>query len=343
MTQQVAISGFGRIGRSVLRAWLERADTSEWTVTVINEPADPEAIALLTRYDSNYGRLGEPVSVHQHHLQVGEHRIRLLPGLDPSAADWGALGVDLVLDCTGLAADRAAGEAHLNAGAHRVLFSQPGTPDLDLTAIRGFNDSSIEPHHRLLSAGSCTTNCLIPLLSVIDQQVGVVRGATTTLHAAMNDQPVGDTLQGDERRRTRSALNAFMPIDTALGRGVERLMPALAGRIDCLHMRLPTTTVSAMDLTLVSEGATSADAINQALIEASEQNWRGLIGVCEDPVSSVDFSKDPHSGVVDLTQTRVIDGHLIKLICWFDNEWGFANRMVDLANHLARMDRPPAD
>ncbi len=337
MPYRIAINGYGRIGRSILRAMLKRPDTNGLVLAAINEPADPEAIGLLTRYDSNHGRIDRPVSLQPDHLLVNGQPIQLLPGVDAAEAPWDDLGIDLVLECSGLYADRAAGQAHLDAGARRVLFSQPGTPDLGLTVIKGFNDNRVTPEHTLLSAGSCTTNCLIPALDVLQSRFGLVRGTATTLHSAMNDQPVSDTLNGNALRLGRAALNAMMPVDTALGRGIERLMPELAGRVDCLHIRVPTTAVSALDIAFEVEQPTSSMAVRAAFMDAAEGPWRDVLGACADPVSSVDFAGDPRSAIVDLTQIRVIDGHLVKLLCWFDNEWGFANRMIDLAIQLSRL------
>lgn len=335
MGARVAINGYGRIGRSILRALHERNDTGALTLAAINEPADPDAIALLTRYDSTHGRLGRPVTLSADHLHVDNHPIRLLPGLDPAECPWQDLEIDLVLECSGLPADRAAGKAHLAAGANRILFSQPATPDLDITAIHGFNHGEIRPSHRILSAGSCTTNCLLPVLDIIQTAFGLRHGTASTLHAAMNDQPVTDTLNSNSLRLTRAALNGMVPVDTALAKGIARLKPELEGHIACTHLRLPTTAVSAMDITLITEQSITESGVIDALREAAEGPWAGIMGVCEDPVSSVDFAHDPLSGVIDLTQVRVADGQVVKLLCWFDNEWGFANRMVDLALQIA--------
>jgi len=338
MGARVAINGYGRIGRSILRAMHERSDTAPLQVTAINEPADPQAIELLTRYDSNHGPFGRPVFFDSGHLSVDDHPIQLLPGLEPAALPWRELGIDLVLECSGLPADRVVGQAHLDAGSRRILFSQPATPDLDLTVIHGFNHQAIRATHRILSAGSCTTNCLLPLLDILQARFGFEHGTATTLHAAMNDQPVTDTLRSNNLRLTRAALNGMVPVDTALARGITRLKPELEGRIDCTHLRLPTTAVSAMDITVVVKQPTTRAAVTQALTEAASGPWQALVGVCDDPVSSVDFAHDARSGIVDLTQIRVVNDRVVKLLCWFDNEWGFANRMIDIALQLNQFD-----
>ncbi|MDR9414486.1 MAG: glyceraldehyde 3-phosphate dehydrogenase NAD-binding domain-containing protein [Spiribacter sp.] len=341
MSASVAINGYGRIGRSILRAIHERADTAPLHLVAINEPADPEAVALLTRYDSSHGPFKRAVSHDPSHLIVDDQAIRLLPGQEPAHLPWEALGIDLVLECTGLNADRSTGQAHLDAGSRRILFSQPATPDMDITVIHGFNHEAIRSSHRILSAGSCTTNCLLPLLDILQASFGFRHGTATTLHAAMNDQPVTDTLRSNSLRLSRAALNGMVPVDTALARGITRLKPELEGRIDCTHLRLPTTAVSAMDITVVVEKPTTRAAVEQALTDAASGTWRDRLGVCDDPVSSVDFAHDPRSGIVDLTQIRVVDDRVVKLLCWFDNEWGFANRMVDIALQLTQLDQSP--
>jgi D-erythrose 4-phosphate dehydrogenase len=247
-----------------------------------------------------------------------------LPGQEPAHLPWEALGIDLVLECTGLNADRSAGQAHLDAGSRRILFSQPATPDMDITVIHGFNHEAIRSSHRILSAGSCTTNCLLPLLDILQASFGFRHGTATTLHAAMNDQPVTDTLHSNSLRLTRAALNGMVPVDTALARGITRLKPELEGRIDCTHLRLPTTAVSAMDITVVVEQPTTRAAVEQALTDAASGAWRDRLGVCDDPVSSVDFAHDPRSGIVDLTQIRVVDDRVVKLLCWFDKPTGWS-------------------
>lgn len=341
MDFRIAINGFGRIGRSVLRAILQRSDTSMLQIAAINEPADPEAIALLTRYDSNHGTLGEAVGLAPDGLRVGEQTIRLLPGVEPQDAPWAEQRIDMVMECSGQPGTRALAEAHRRAGAGRVLYSQPASPEVDMTVIPGFNHERFEADHRILSAGSCTSNCLIPLLDVLGSAFGIRRGAVTTIHSAMNDQPVSDTLSGERLRLNRAALNAVTPVNTELARGIGRLMPELDGRFECLHLRVPTSMVSSMDLTLEVDCDTHIASILECLNEAANGQYRGILGTCADPVSSLDFAHDPRSLIVDLTQLRVIDNQLIKLICWFDNEWGFANRMIDIALQAAGF--PPAN
>lgn len=335
MAYRIAINGFGRIGRSVLRAMQQRRDAAGLEIAAINEPADPESIALLTRYDSNHGTLAEQVTLSPDGMRVGNQSITLLPGVEPADAPWSGLGIDMVMDCSGQPGTRALAGAHLSAGAGRLLYSQPASADVDMTVIPGFNHRDLRSGHRILSAGSCTSNCIIPVLDILGSAFGIRRGTVTIIHSAMNDQPVSDTLSGDRLRLNRAALNAVTPVNTALDRGIARLMPALDGRFQSLHLRVPTSMVSTLDLTLEVEGEASAANVLECLNTAVNGQYQGIVGACADPVSSLDFAHDPRSGIVDLTQLRVIDDQLIKLICWFDNEWAFANRMIDIALQTA--------
>ncbi|MCG6658891.1 erythrose-4-phosphate dehydrogenase [Halomonas campisalis] len=340
MVQRIAINGYGRIGQCVLRALVERG-APELEVVAINELSDLETIAYLTRYDTTHGRFPGRVATAPGRLVVDERPIRVLSESDPSRLPWQALGIDLVLECSGSFKDRATAERHLAAGAGRLLFSQPAESDVDTTVVCGINDGALTPGQRILSAASCTTNCLVPVLTVLDEALGIEHGVTTTIHSAMNDQPVIDAYHQTDLRLTRSAMHSIVPVDTGLARGINRLMPHLAGRFECLHMRVPTINVSAMDLSLCVRRDTSAAEVNALLRHASQDRLAGLLGYTEEPMASVDFNHDPRSGIVDATQTRVAGGRLIKLLCWFDNEWGFANRMLDVARRLATM--PPAN
>ena len=340
MAFRIAINGYGRIGRSVLRALHRRSAAAQVEIVAINEPADPESIALLTRYDSNHGTLDERVELTPAGLRVGEKPIALLPGIEPPDTPWAEKRIDLVMDCTGEPGTRARATAHLEAGAGRVLYSQPASADVDLTVIHGFNHRALKPAHRIVAAGSCTSNCIIPVLDVLTKAFGIERGAVTTIHSAMNDQPVSDTLRGDHLRLNRAALNAVTPVNTALERGIARLMPALEGCFECLHLRVPTSMVSAMDLSLeMSRDVTRAEVL-ACLNDAVNGRYAGILGACADPVSSLDFAHDPRSAIVDLTQLRVVDGRLLKLVCWFDNEWAFAERMIDIALQMAGFESP---
>jgi len=337
MPHRIAINGYGRIGQCVLRALVERPEL-DIEVVAINELSDLATVAYLTRYDTTHGRFPGEVRVADDRLHINGHAITLLCEEDPANLPWAALGIDLVLECSGSFKDRATAERHLSAGARRLLFSQPAESDVDLTVVGGINEHLLAADMRVISAASCTTNCLIPILTMLDEALGIEHGVTTTIHSAMNDQPVIDAYHKSDLRLTRSAMQSIIPVDTGLARGIERLMPHLAGRFECLHVRVPTINVSAMDMAISVRRATTASAVNDLLREASHARLAGRLGYTEEPMASVDFNHDPRSGIVDATQTRVAGGHLIKMLGWFDNEWGFANRMLDVAGRLAELD-----
>jgi D-erythrose 4-phosphate dehydrogenase len=341
MAQRIAINGYGRIGQCVLRALLERqlnrSGAQALEVVALNELSDLDTIAYLTRYDTTHGRFPGQVTTAGDRMIVDGSSITILTEPEPSRLPWAELGIDLVLECSGSFKDRTTAEAHLAAGAGRLLFSQPAESDVDATIVCGINDGELAAEHRIVSAASCTTNCLVPVLTVLDRALGIEHGVTTTVHSAMNDQPVIDAYHQTDLRLTRSAMHSIVPVDTSLARGINRLMPHLAGRFECLHMRVPTINVSAMDLSLCVRRDTTAAEVNALLREASDGPLAGLLGYTEEPMASIDFNHDPRSGIVDATQTRVAGKRLIKLLCWFDNEWGFANRMLDVAQRLAAL------
>ncbi|MCC5882294.1 MAG: erythrose-4-phosphate dehydrogenase [Halomonas sp.] len=341
MAQRIAINGYGRIGQCVLRALLERQlnrpGPGALEVVAINELSDLATIAYLTRYDTTHGRFPGQVETAEGRMIVDGSPITILTEPEPAHLPWGELGIDLVLECSGSFKERVTAEAHLAAGAGRLLFSQPAESDVDATIVCGINDRELAAEHRIVSAASCTTNCLVPVLTVLDQALGIEHGVTTTVHSAMNDQPVIDAYHQTDLRLTRSAMHSIVPVDTSLARGINRLMPHLAGRFECLHMRVPTINVSVMDLSICVRRDTTADEVNALLREASNGRLAGLLGYTEEPMASIDFNHDPRSGIVDATQTRVAGKRLIKLLCWFDNEWGFANRMLDVAQRLATL------
>ncbi|WP_442488597.1 type I glyceraldehyde-3-phosphate dehydrogenase [Halomonas litopenaei] len=340
MAQRIAINGYGRIGQCVLRALIERNDPS-FEVVAINELSGLDTITYLTRYDTTHGRFPGRVESRDGHLIINGHAIQVLSEENPDRLPWRALGIDLVLECSGSFKDRATAERHLAAGAGRLLFSQPAESDVDATIVSGINDDDLTPDVRVVSAASCTTNCLVPILTVLDEALGIEHGVTTTIHSAMNDQPVIDAYHQTDLRLTRSAMQSIVPVDTGLARGINRLMPHLAERFECLHVRVPTINVSAMDMSICVRRDTSASEVNRLLREASESRLPDLLGYTEEPMASIDFNHDPRSGIVDATQTRVAGGRLLKLLCWFDNEWGFANRMLDVAGRLASLPRAP--
>ncbi|USD38055.1 erythrose-4-phosphate dehydrogenase [Ferrimonas sp. SCSIO 43195] len=328
MTIRVAINGFGRIGRSTLRALYESGLREQIEVVAINELASPEAIAHLTQFDTTHGRFGQRVSLGQDCLHVGADCIALYHCDDPAALPWRQLAVDIVLECTGKLSSRDDAQLHLNAGAGKVLFSHPAAPDVDATVVFGINESSLRPEHRIVSNASCTTNCSVPVITLLDEAFGIERGALTTIHSAMHDQQVIDAYHSD-LRRTRAASQSIIPVDTKLARGIERILPHLADKFEAIAVRVPTINVTAMDLSLTLKQRVDIATINRTLAEAASGRLRGILDYTESPLVSSDFNHDAHSSIVDGTQTRVADGHLVKLLLWCDNEWGFANRMLD--------------
>ncbi|MCG7499039.1 erythrose-4-phosphate dehydrogenase [Vibrio sp. Of7-15] len=335
MTLKVAINGFGRIGRSVLRALYESGKHQDITVVAVNELAEPEAMTHLLQFDSSHGRFFKSVSHDQEHLFIQHQNdqadaIRILHQPDIKLLPWHDLEVDIVLDCTGVYGDRKDGEAHLEAGAKQVLFSHPGGNDLDNTIIFGVNENTLKASDRLVSNGSCTTNCIIPIIKVLDEEFGIESGTITTIHSAMNDQQVIDAYHSD-LRRTRAASQSIIPVDTKLHLGIERIFPKFSNKFEAISVRVPTINVTAMDLSVTVNTNVKVNDVNQSIVNASQGTLRHIVDYTEAPLVSIDFNHDPHSAIVDGTQTRVSNHHLIKMLVWCDNEWGFANRMLDTA------------
>ena len=327
---RIAINGYGRIGRCVLRALFESGLQNQLQVVAINELADCKTIAHLTKYDSTHGRFPGEVSVAHDQLAIDGHFIQILHHEKISDLPWAELGVDLVLECTGAFSDRATAQLHIEQGAKRVLFSQPGQPDVDATVVYGFNESSLNAEHTIVSNASCTTNCSVPVIHTLHEAFGVESGVITTLHSAMNDQPVIDAYHHTDLRKTRSAINSMIPVDTGLARGIERFLPQLSGCFEAQAMRVPTANVSAIDLSLVVKQDVDVDTINRTLEQAASQDFHGVLGYTEELLASCDFNHDARSGIVDAGQTRVAGKRLVKVLVWFDNEWGYANRMLDV-------------
>ncbi|AWL11118.1 Erythrose-4-phosphate dehydrogenase [Saliniradius amylolyticus] len=331
---KVAINGFGRIGRNVLRALYETGRNQQIQIVAINELAKPEGIAHLLKYDTAHGRFGFNVALDGDQLLVAGDRIQLLHRESIEQLPWAELGVDVVLECTGVYGNRQSGEAHLKQGAKRVLYSQPATPDVDATVIYGINDHELTGDHQLVSNGSCTTNCIVPVIQALDQAFGVDSGTITTIHSSMHDQQVIDAYH-DDLRRTRAASQSIIPVDTRLAAGIERILPKFSGRFEAIAVRVPTINVTAMDLSLTVFDEVNREKVNQALMQARDGRLSGILGYTEEPLVSVDFNHDPHSAIVDGSQTRVSHKHLIKTLVWCDNEWGFANRMLDTVTVMA--------
>ncbi|MBP2168175.1 D-erythrose 4-phosphate dehydrogenase [Erwinia toletana] len=334
MTVRVAINGFGRIGRNVLRALYETGRRAEITVVAINELADATGMAHLLKYDTSHGRFAWDVRQERDLLTVGDDTIRILHLAPIAELPWRELNVDVVLDCTGVYGSRADGEAHLQAGAKKVLFSHPGGHDLDATVVFGVNEKALRPADRIVSNASCTTNCIIPIIKLLDDAFEIESGTVTTIHSAMHDQQVIDAYHPD-LRRTRAASQSIIPVDTRLAAGITRIFPKFNDRFEAIAVRVPTINVTAIDLSVSVREAVSASEVNALLQNASEGAFSGIVDYTELPLVSIDFNHDPHSAIVDGTQTRVSGQHLIKTLVWCDNEWGFANRMLDTTLAMA--------
>ncbi|WP_394131197.1 erythrose-4-phosphate dehydrogenase [Shewanella maritima] len=325
---RVAINGYGRIGRSILRALYESGKRDQIQIVAINELAKPEAICHLTQYDTTHGRFQSDVKLQDNQLLIGDDAIELLHQADASQLPWQALDIDIVYEASGSLKDRQACETHLQAGAKQVLISHPASADVDGTIVYGVNHDLLKAEHTVVSNASCTTNCIVPVLSVLDELFGVKSGAITTIHSAMNDQQVIDAYH-DDLRRTRAAGQSIIPVDTKLARGIERILPHMKDMFEAISVRVPTINVTAIDLSVTLDKTVDISTINHALELASNGRFNGILGYTNEPLVSCDFNHDPRSSIIDGTQTRVSAGHLVKLLLWCDNEWGFANRMLD--------------
>jgi erythrose-4-phosphate dehydrogenase len=326
---RIAINGYGRIGRSVLRAFYESELQNQIKVVAINEPADNKTIAHLTRYDSTHGRFIGDVELSGDALIVNGDRIDIFHIDQLDQLPWQRLNIDVVLECSGSFSDRKTAHKHLSSGAKRVLFSQPAESDVDATIVYGYNHQTLTGDETIISNASCSTNCVVPVIKVLNDYFSVEGGVITTIHSAMNDQPVLDAYHHTDLRKTRAAMQSIIPVDTGLALGIDRLMPDLAGRFQAQAMRVPTLNVSAIDLSVLVKTEVDTKAVNQALAKAAEGYLAGILGYTEEPLASCDFNHDPRSGIVDASQTRVSQHKLIKILIWFDNEWAYANRMLD--------------
>ena len=335
---RIAINGGGRIGRSVLRALYESEARNSVQIVAINELADTKTIAHLTRYDSTHGRFPGTVSATENQLTINGDTISIVHQQNLDQLPWAELRVDVVLECSGTFSDRATAEQHLASGAKRVLFSQPAESSVDATIVYGINQHILTGHETIISSASCSTNCVVPVIKVLHDQFGVDGGVITTIHSAMNDQPVIDAYHNTDLRKTRAAMQSIIPVDTGLALGIDRLLPELTGRFEAQAMRVPTVNVSAIDLSVMLNSAVDTVQINAALEQASLGSLLGVLGYTEEPLASCDFNHDPRSGIVDASQTRVSQAKLVKVLIWFDNEWGYANRMIDTLLHWCSAD-----
>ena len=333
MAIKLAINGFGRIGRNIVRALYESGLEDQIKIVAINELADPKGIAHLLKYDTSHGRFSFPVNLGEDTLTVANDSIALFAEENPAELPWQTLDVDVVLECTGVYHSREHAELHLAAGAKKVLFSQPADADVDATIVYGINDDELKAEHTIVSNGSCTTNCIVPVIKVLDDAFSIESGAITTIHASMHDQQVIDAYHHD-LRRTRAASQSIIPVDTKLARGIERILPKFHSRFEAIAVRVPTINVTAMDLSVTVNTDVNLATVNQALKLAAKDRLDGILSYTEEPLVSVDFNHDPHSCIIDGTQTRVSHKRLIKLLVWCDNEWGFANRMLNTARAM---------
>ena len=333
MTVNVAINGFGRIGRLVLRGIIE-SGRKDINVVAINDLGSVEANAHMLQYDSVHGRLPVKVKATKTGINVGGKSIKVIAERDPANLPWEKMGVDIALECTGLFTTQETAGKHLAAGAKRVLVSAPAS-GADLTVVYGVNHNKLRKSHKIVSNASCTTNCLAPVAQVLDKTCGIARGYMTTVHAFTGDQQTVDTLHSDPRR-SRAASLSMIPTSTGAAKAVGLVLPQLVGKLDGTAVRVPTPNVSMIDLVFEAKKKTTVEQINAAITKAANGKLEGILGVCDEPLVSIDFNHDPHSSTFDLTQTQIVGGKLVRVLSWYDNEWGFANRMSDTAAAMGK-------
>ncbi len=327
MTVKVAINGYGRIGRNIMRALYESGRTDEISIVAINDLGDANTNAHLTQYDTAHGKFPGTVSVDGGDLMINGDRIKVYAQRNPAQLPWAELGVDVVMECTGFFSSKEAASAHITAGAKKVIISAPGK-DVDNTVVYGVNHDTLRPTDVVISNASCTTNCLAPLAKVLHESIGIEHGLMTTIHAYTNDQVLTDVFHSD-LRRARSATMSQIPTKTGAAAAVGLVLPELNGKLDGFSMRVPTINVSVVDLTFTASRPTSVAEVNAAIKAACEGNMKGVMAYNEAPLVSIDFNHNPHSSIFDASLTKVMEGTLVKVLSWYDNEWGFSNRMLD--------------
>lgn len=334
MAVKVAINGFGRIGRNVLRAIIESGRT-DIEVVAINDLGPVETNAHLLRFDSVHGRFPATVTVDGDTIDVGRGPIKVTAIRDPKDLPWGELGIDIAMECTGIFATKEKASLHLEAGAKRVLVSAPAA-GADKTIVFGVNHASLTAEDLVVSNASCTTNCLAPVVSILDKTVGIEKGFMTTVHSYTGDQPTLDTMHKDMYRGRAAALS-MIPTSTGAAKAVGLVLPELAGKLDGVAIRVPTPNVSVVDLTFIAKRETSVEEINAAIKAAADGDLKGVLGYTEVPNVSSDFNHDPHSSIFHMDQTKVMEGTMVRILTWYDNEWGFSNRMADTAVAMAKL------
>ena len=330
MAIKIGINGYGRIGRNIVRAIHESGRAAEFNVVALNDLGDANTNAHLTRHDTAHGPFAGTVEVDGDDIIVNGDRIKVFAERDPSKLPWDKLGVDVVFECTGLFRTRETAGKHIEGGAKKVIISAPGGADIDGTFVYGVNSDTLTSKHAIISNASCTTNCLAPLVMPLHEAIGVKHGIMTTIHAYTNDQVLTDVFHKD-LRRARSATMSQIPTSTGAAAAVGLVLPELNGKLDGFSMRVPTINVSAVDLTFVANRATSVDEINTIMKAASEGPLKGVLAYNDEPLVSIDFNHDPHSSTYDAGLTKVMEGTLVKVLSWYDNEWGFSCRMLDMA------------
>jgi len=327
MTVRVAINGYGRIGRNIMRAVYESGRTDEFTIVAINDLGDANSNAHLTQYDTAHGTFPGTVSVDDGDLLVNGDRVKVFAERDPSKLPWAELGIDVVMECTGFFRSNETAGAHITAGAKKVIISAPGK-NVDNTIVYGVNHDSLKAGDNIISNASCTTNCLAPLAKVLSESVGIEHGLMTTIHAYTNDQVLTDVYHSD-LRRARSATMSQIPTSTGAAAAVGLVLPELNGKLDGFSMRVPTINVSVVDLTFTASRPTTVEEVNAAVKAAAEGSLKGVLAYNEAPLVSIDFNHNPHSSIYDASLTKVMEGTMVKVLSWYDNEWGFSNRMLD--------------
>ena len=333
MTINLAINGFGRIGRLTLRA-LAESGRNDLNVSLINTPGDVNSSAHLFEFDSTHGRYQKPVTYGNDWMDIGFGKIKMTRIREPEALPHKECGVDVALECAGIFNDKPSALRHIEAGAKKVLISAPAN-DSDITAVYGVNHHELRASHHIISNASCTTNCLAPIAMVMENAFGIESGYMTTIHAYTNDQNILDNRHSD-LRRARSAGQSMVPTSTGAAKAVGLVLPHLNGKLDGSAMRVPTANVSAVDFTFIAKEDVTADDVNNALITAANGPLAGVLGINERPLVSIDFNRDPHSSIADITQTQVLGTRFVRVLAWYDNEWGFSNRMLDMASAIMR-------
>ncbi len=331
---KIGINGFGRIGRLILRALLENYK-GKIQVVGINDLGSIETNAHLIKYDSTHGILNQDVKTTKDGFQIGDQNIKVFAERDPSKLPWGKIGADVVLECTGFFLDKASAGKHIQAGAKKVIISAPAK-EVDFTLVQGVNSKELKKDHNIISNGSCTTNCLAPVAMVLEKNFGITYGYMTTIHSYTGDQKLLDTLHKD-LRRARATEGSMIPTSTGAAKAMSLVLPSLKGKLDGTAIRVPTPNVSLIDLTLVTEKEVTTDSINDAMSKAAKGELKGILEINQKALVSKDFNHNPHSSIFDSTQTQVVKGKFSRVLSWYDNEWGFSNRMCDTAIQIAKL------